>query len=288
MFNSLVDRAKDIITDSIKSFFDIHSVTISTYASDYQKMVQDNILGVTRQYTKLQKKLPFIVISTVTGGENIVGFGRGRIRVENETLINSSIEPFNVGHRWEIIIRADKDIYTFDTFGALYINPNVVTAQEIVNILKHQMPKGWWVKVINGTVQFQIDTKEVEVISSTGQLGFPIGKQLGKDYRLVTAVSENLSFSIDVGAESEIVRTQITDLLMFWGEWLRLNYLSVGDSVDLSLAGAIKRGTESVQSFTGGDVYLHLYLNRVEVPMMLYAYENETILMPVTTIEAIQ
>lgn len=294
MFSLLVDRAKDVVADSLRSFFTTNSASITMYSSEYRKMIEDNILGVVRQYVNLSKTLPFVVISAVSGSESVVGFGRNRLRVEGQVLIESAVGPFNLSGsaegRWYIQIKVDDKTYMFDVYGVLFTNDAIVSAQEIADVIIHQLPRGFWLGTAGGKLQIFIDTKEVEVLATSGELGFTIGKKTPVDYRLVTGVSQNLSLSIDVGAESEIVRAQVVDLIMLWIDWLRLHYLSFGDigeTIDLSLAGQARMGTEVEQSFGGGDVFLYLYINRIDIPLILYAYENETVLSPVTAVSSI-
>lgn len=289
MFVSSVDRARDVVAKSIRNFFATNSLSIYIHAAVYQKMMEDSIMSVVRQFSQKNRTVPFVVVSGTTGGENLVGFGKSRIAVDGVVSVESSVGPFNLGNeRWFIEIAAGDEIHVLDVYGFLFPSPASVSAEEIVTVIWHQVPRGFWIEAVDDRLRISGRVKELNVISTSPHLGFTTGVRVPAEHRLVTGTSEMVTYSIDVGAESEIVRTQIMDALMLWVYWLRTSHVGFEEASHLSLSGPVRRGTDSEQSFGTGDLFLHLYMNRIEVPTVLYSYENSSLLLPVTGVNQIR
>lgn len=285
-YNLLIDKLKDVITTSLRMYVAANGLSISASMGKYTNMYEDQILGVARQYPNSLKKIPFVVVSTVGGDESITGFGKNRLKVDSSIMIESAAGPFDLSlgtREYVNVVVNGMESYTFDIWPSLCPTPLTHVTMDIIKaIMDQQLPNGWWSRVIDNKLQlYSYDQRTVEVVATSSVLGFTVGNYTPADHRLVTGIGEKLSLVVDIGAESEFTRAQIQDLITLWVQQTRMGdfrFKDTAEEIEAWFAGSIDVGGEGEVSFGDGDSLLHLYTCRLNVPMMLYSYENGTIL----------
>ncbi len=281
MYETLTDNIKILVVENLKEFFNNKGLEITIIAEKYKEMIDENVMGISRMFPKTLKKLPFVVVSTVAGKEQLVGFGGNKVCVDKHVQIDSKVGPFDIRSRRFAMFRDRGKSFVIDAYDVLFNVPATVSANELEQVFKTQLPSEWWIGVVSNKIRLYADSYQIEVVQCSSELGFTVGVYTATDYRLIRSIGQSVSVSIDIGAESELVRSQITDLLLFWAYTLRVNILRLVDSnnaFEAFLSGEVSIGGEAEISLGGGDSFFWLYTNRVTVPLISYAYTGDEVL----------
>lgn len=204
MFETLTSKLKILLVENLREFFNNKGLEITIIAEKYKEMMDEGVMGISRMFPKTLKKLPFVIVSTVAGKEQAVGLGFNKVCVDKQVFVESNAEPFDVQGRRYVILRDRGKTFVLDVYSVLFNNPVIVSAPEIINVFKTQLPPEWWIEEVSNKIRLYADSYQIEVIESSTELGFTVGVYDAADYRLIRSTGQSVSVTLDIGTESEL------------------------------------------------------------------------------------
>src|SRR3972149_4799700 len=343
-FAQLVETAKDCFQVELTRFFDFHrpqfqSVkaevpTIEKYELGFQPSENaiETFTRILLQHPDITEKLPLVAITAASGNFLKLGFGSQYVDAVQlpARLKGTQIGPFALIDGDKISFRTKPDGQTFITStilfkSQLFVNIGAATIEEVIAAANVQLlyvtAKKTQYTTPVGVLRLdaigplaKIYPNEIEILgppfstaNALTRLGFVAGQKdvcasrpPANRYQL----AQNLTIGIDLGAESENERREMTDLLnyffslemdkrdfTFLGRWIFDDGVQIApgqyENFQLilkdqhSLAGE----AEIPRQAGSGEQKDLIYINRIQVPCTIIDYVDRSLLTPPQTLD---
>lgn len=291
-FGNLDDKIRDVFVDNIRVLFQR-----TTYAQEMLKempnikkyTLRDNTnvgnlqnaatsVRIIDAFPEIDKVLPLIAVTTLSGGQKIMGMGSQIVRdyMQVASLTSTNVQPFVVVSGMSFIVSIDGIVNTALFDPLFFANIGSATASEVAAAIQMQIPQLVCEDNGAGHVMLSVkdDNNDHSMVIGSGSansiLGFLQGaSDSSQNYALVRdlAYTETLTSVLDVVAYSKDVRDELMDLVTsYFGFYMAEEAMPYEWFTEDSAAGALQimfktysKSSEAETPLEGNSPYNKIY-----------------------------
>mgnify|MGYP001153412446 CR=1 FL=1 len=282
MWNEIINEAENVVKENLEVWFRNDSVNVAVYGGKWKDMLDEDIMMVSREYRFMYDRLPFVITKIDGVGEGVVGFEGGSFGIDVYVNVESGELPisfdFSDGDVRELIFEDVKGRrYKYAVVGSMFENPNSVSAEQLVSVLRDQSAGNVVVYYDNDVnkIVFKFYVYKVSVIKDDV---FGLSGEFTGVAKWRNGVCLRGVLSVTVGCQSPMARSELKDLIgnYFSGrrKLIKNGVIGSSEKVEVILNSIVRGVGDSDISIGAGDMLKMLYMGGYSMDVLINAVDE--------------